>query len=1095
VNNQLSKIIRFLILANFLFGQQPPTYLTVEEGDESVVLSWEAPGNVLYAGETCDETYQAINLTDGFSETYDGTTAGAQNDYTSINDFGNEVATGNDVVYEFNVEEDLEVTFSLCGGATWDTYLILLGADCEAQIASDDDGCDGLQSEILWTLSPGTYFLVVDAYSSGQGAYSLAVSASASNTVNGVYRPCITDNNKATINELVGSEITPLDEYNSGMEQTLNFNFHVESTDLEYAEGFILTFPTGWEVLGGTIAGESTVVDGNTITFGDPYAASGFGPFPANDYPFQVTVAAPDVNGDVIVGFFIGGDEYGVEPHTITGEFTLSEYVPEQGDLMGYKVYVNGTQYNDGLIGTNQYTVSELTNNTSYDFGVTANYFLDGVNLQESDPVTISGTPTFLFGDITGTITDVNNMVLSDVAVSASGVESISDENGNFTLNNLTVGIHTVEARKSGFYTSTADVQVLAQAQATEQNFEMSPDVPVPAGLSATAMDAQVHLSWRKPGNGDELILQYDDGIPSTWFYFYSSFEEGFGHGMRFDVGGQFDVMAASVRVAYEGDGEFWPAPNSTHGPVRVLIFDDNNGIPNNLLYDGEAVAENGWVTVYPSAYGLSGSVYVIASHTGNWQYDGDPEGFMIDDGVDYPENMYTFQEGLWSTGDALGYGGDYMMSVQVMSYGGNLQTLSSFENAPDISDNQNDVNELVSLQSLVNSYSGLFSINNLVPSSPIFNTPYLPMNREDELLEYRVYKVNSDGSEVFELSTEDTFAIVSASPNYLEYCYSVKAYWDTENYGQLESRSSNTSCTTPYKMGDADFNNVTDISDVLTVVNFVLEADMPTEDEFRNVDVNGDDQINIADVIKIVDIIFDVNAGRTLGFVSNEGVASFDLFIDSETNNILVDIENNSVIRGIQFDLNFDPNLVTIFSPRLPKVQENTIVTSNAIKDGYLKIIAANLSGNIIESDGKSFLVIPFEFHGSKYDISNISVDNINLVGADGSLIDYIDRVNSLDIRLTPQDFALMQNFPNPFNPTTEISFSLPVAGYVELSVYNMVGQKIRALSSENLNSGYHSVIWDGMNDAGIQAATGMYFYTIRTGNFKNTKKMLFLK
>ena len=1094
MNNQLSNIIRFLILANFLFGQQPPTYLTVQEGDESVVLSWEAPGNVLYAGETCDGTYQAINLTDGFSETYDGTTAGAQNDYTVINEFGSETATGNDVVYEFNVEEDLEVTFSLCGGVTWDTYLILYGSDCETQVATDDDGCDGLQSEILWTLSPGTYFLVVDAYSSGQGAYSLAVSASSSNTVNGVYRPCITDYNKATTNELVGSEITPLDEYNSGMEQTLNFNFHVESTDLEYAEGFILTFPTGWEVLGGTIAGESTVVDGNTITFGDPYAASGFGPFPANDYPFQVTVAAPDVNGDVIVGFFIGGDEYGVEPHTITGEFTLSEYVPEQGDLMGYNVYVNGTQYNDGLIGTNQYTVSELTNNTSYDFGVTANYFLDGVNLQESDPVTISGTPTFLFGDITGTITDVNNMVLSDVAVSASGVESISDENGNFTLNNLTVGIHTVEARKSGFYTSTADVQVLAQAQATEQNFEMSPDMPVPAGLSATAMDEQVHLSWRKPGNGDELILQYDDGIVANAFYSYASYEEGIAHGMRFDVGGQFDVMAASVRVLYEGDEAFWPWPNSTHGPVRVLIFDDNNGIPNNLLYDGEAVAENGWVTVYPSASGLNGSVYVIASHTGNWQYDGDPEGFAVDGSVDYPNNMYNLSNGSWATGDD-GNGGDYMMAVQVMSYGGNLQTLSSFENMPESGINNEGALNTTLYNNTVNSYSGLFSINNLVPSSPIFNTPYLPMNREDELIEYRVYKVNSDGSEVFELSTEDTFAIVSASPNYLEYCYSVKAHWDTENYGQLESRSSNTSCTTPYKMGDADFNNVTDISDVLTVVNFVLEADMPTEDEFRNVDVNGDDQINIADVIKIVDIIFDVNAGRTLGFVANEGVASFDLFIDSETNNILVDIENNSVIRGIQFDLNFDPNLVTIFSPRLPKVQENTIVTSNIVKDGYLKIIAANLSGNIIESDGKSFLVIPFEFHGSKYDISNISVDNINLVGADGSLIDYIDRVNSLDIRLTPQDFALMQNFPNPFNPTTEISFSLPVAGYVELSVYNMVGQKIRALSSENLNSGYHSVIWDGMNDAGTQAATGMYFYTIRTGNFKNTKKMLFLK
>ena len=130
--------------------------------------------------------------------------------------------------------------------------------------------------------------------------------------------------------------------------------------------------------MGGAIAGESTVVDGNTITFGDPYAASGFGPFPANDYPFQVSLAAPDVNGDVTVGFYIGGDEYGSEPHSVTGEFTLSEYVPEEGDLMGYNVYVDGAQHNENLIGVNQYTVSGLANNTSYSFGVTANYFVDG---------------------------------------------------------------------------------------------------------------------------------------------------------------------------------------------------------------------------------------------------------------------------------------------------------------------------------------------------------------------------------------------------------------------------------------------------------------------------------------------------------------------------------------------------------------------------------------------------------------------------------------------------------------------------------------------------------------------------------------------
>ena len=65
------------------------------------------------------------------------------------------------------------------------------------------------------------------------------------------------------------------------------------------------------------------------------------------------------------------------------------------------------------------------------------------------------------------------------------------------------------------------------------------------------------------------------------------------------------------------------------------------------------------------------------------------------------------------------------------------------------------------------------------------------------------------------------------------------------------------------YRKGDANFDNNVDISDVLSVVNFVLESDFPTAEEFRNVDVNEDEQINIADVIKVVDIIFGVNSMR----------------------------------------------------------------------------------------------------------------------------------------------------------------------------------------------------------------------------------------
>ena len=102
---------------------------------------------------------------------------------------------------------------------------------------------------------------------------------------------------------------------------------------------------------------------------------------------------------------------------------------------------------------------------------------------------------------------------------------------------------------------------------------------------------------------------------------------------------------------------------------------------------------------------------------------------------------------------------------------------------------------------------------------------------------------------------------------------------------------------------------------------------------------------------------------------------------------------------------------------------------------------------------------------------------------------------INLSDIKAIPVDFALQQNFPNPFNPSTEIRFDLPEADFVNLSVYNMMGQKIKTLTSENMTPGYHSIIWNGTNDSGSRVATGMYFYSINTSQFQSIKKMLFLK
>jgi hypothetical protein len=96
---------------------------------------------------------------------------------------------------------------------------------------------------------------------------------------------------------------------------------------------------------------------------------------------------------------------------------------------------------------------------------------------------------------------------------------------------------------------------------------------------------------------------------------------------------------------------------------------------------------------------------------------------------------------------------------------------------------------------------------------------------------------------------------------------------------------------------------------------------------------------------------------------------------------------------------------------------------------------------------------------------------------------------------RERPSEFELSQNYPNPFNPTTKIEFTLAKSGSVTLQIYDVLGRKVRTLVSEELSSGYKSVIWDGKNNAGEDVASGIYFYQLKVGDFSQPKKMLLLK
>ena len=93
------------------------------------------------------------------------------------------------------------------------------------------------------------------------------------------------------------------------------------------------------------------------------------------------------------------------------------------------------------------------------------------------------------------------------------------------------------------------------------------------------------------------------------------------------------------------------------------------------------------------------------------------------------------------------------------------------------------------------------------------------------------------------------------------------------------------------------------------------------------------------------------------------------------------------------------------------------------------------------------------------------------------------------------PARVLLSPNYPNPFNPSTTIGFSLPEAGLVDLVIFNVMGQKVRKLLSKHMAPGIYSIVWDGCDDRGIPVSAGIYFSRLHMNNSSVSGRMMLVK
>ena len=126
---------------------------------------------------------------------------------------------------------------------------------------------------------------------------------------------------------------------------------------------------------------------------------------------------------------------------------------------------------------------------------------------------------------------------------------------------------------------------------------------------------------------------------------------------------------------------------------------------------------------------------------------------------------------------------------------------------------------------------------------------------------------------------------------------------------------------------------------------------------------------------------------------------------------------------------------------------------------------------------------------------VATDGIDTVNVMGDDRVV--YVNRYEFLSTESEgiPTEFALHENYPNPFNPTTTLRFDLPEVSNITLTIYNMLGQRVRTFKRQSTPAGYHSVKWDATNDYGEQVGAGVYLYQLQTKDFVKTRKMVLLK
>jgi hypothetical protein len=260
--------------------------------------------------------------------------------------------------------------------------------------------------------------------------------------------------------------------------------------------------------------------------------------------------------------------------------------------------------------------------------------------------------------------------------------------------------------------------------------------------------------------------------------------------------------------------------------------------------------------------------------------------------------------------------------------------------------------------------------------------------------------------------------------------------------------------------------------------------------------DLDGSGEVDLVDMLHLIDSDFESDNEPRFSITKiSDAEASSAFRIEqsaSGENSLTIAPSQPMAIRGLVIRLKFDPTRVRIL-PNMKIDNDHNLLVSSHVGGDFVTLVG------YLKKAGESVLVRDVLVKLTA-DFATSALAAEGVVVAEAQLVAPIDLAEPKDEsasenEILPTAFALLQNYPNPFNAGTEIKFHLPQRTRVSLQIFNVRGELVRTLVNQEHEPGQYRVHWDGKNEQGADAASGIYVYRLSTPSWKSSMKLTFVK